>query len=135
MIIGFTGSRRGLSKEQMAQVNSVLIQHQATHLHHGDCVGSDEGFHRVGEEMANVSITIHPPDKPGLRAFCDPQGEGVKKLPLPFLKRNHAIVDACDILIACPETNQEQLRSGTWATIRYARKKGKEVIIIPQRII
>lgn len=50
--------------------------------------------------------------------------------PLPPLERNHRIVDACDVLIACPKDAQEQLRSGTWATVRYARKQGKRVIVI-----
>jgi hypothetical protein len=32
--------------------------------------------------------------------------------------------------VACPRTDQEQRRSGTWATVRYARKVGKPVLII-----
>ena len=47
-----------------------------------------------------------------------------------YLERNRDIVDACDILIACPRTLKEELRSGTWATVRYARKVGKPVAIL-----
>jgi predicted Rossmann fold nucleotide-binding protein DprA/Smf involved in DNA uptake len=44
------------------------------------------------------------------------------------LERNHLIVAACDVLNAAPLQDEEILRSGTWATIRYARKAGKTVI-------
>jgi outer membrane protein insertion porin family len=45
------------------------------------------------------------------------------------LDRNRAIVDSCDVLIACPKGPEEQ-RSGTWATVRYARKQKKRIVII-----
>jgi hypothetical protein len=48
----------------------------------------------------------------------------------PPLERNHDIVDQADVMIATPRTMQEEQRSGTWATIRYARKKGRELHII-----
>ena len=47
-----------------------------------------------------------------------------------YLVRNHNIVDSTDMLIGCPKEMQEQLRSGTLATIRYAKKKNKKIIII-----
>jgi predicted Rossmann fold nucleotide-binding protein DprA/Smf involved in DNA uptake len=49
--------------------------------------------------------------------------------PLPYLERNHAIVNESDFLIAAPD-GPETLRSGTWATVRYARKVGKRVLVI-----
>ena len=48
----------------------------------------------------------------------------------PPLDRNHDIVERCDLLIATPHTVEEQLRSGTWATIRYARKVHRPHYII-----
>jgi hypothetical protein len=41
----------------------------------------------------------------------------------PYLARNKDIVDACTILIATPAQNSEIQRSGTWATVRYAKSK------------
>lgn len=79
----------------------------------------------------NTNYEIHPPNKKGLRSFCSPNGEGINHEEKPFIKRNHDIVDACDVLIACPETNKEVQRSGTGATIRYARKQGKKIELIP----
>jgi hypothetical protein len=132
MIIGFTGSRKGINQQQADIIKSFLLENEATHLHHGDCVGADTSFHEIGEEL-NLSISIHPPDKKGLRSFCKPKGEGISHEEKPFIKRNHDIVNACDFLIACPETSKEVQRSGTWATIRYARKQGKEVRLIPSK--
>jgi hypothetical protein len=48
----------------------------------------------------------------------------------PYLVRNHEIVDDSQVLIAAPKEFTEQLRSGTWATIRYARKIGRTVRIV-----
>ena len=46
--------------------------------------------------------------------------------PKPYLDRNRDIVDACEVLLATPD-GPERLRSGTWSTVRYARKIGKPV--------
>jgi hypothetical protein len=41
----------------------------------------------------------------------------------PYLERNLNIVKNSSILIACPiDKNKEELRSGTWSTIRQAKK-------------
>jgi predicted Rossmann fold nucleotide-binding protein DprA/Smf involved in DNA uptake len=73
-----------------------------------------------------------------LRAFCDqierPEGRRGMTLvmhpPRSFLERNHDIVDASEVLVAIPKETEEVLRSGTWATIRYAHKLRRRVMII-----
>ena len=47
-----------------------------------------------------------------------------------YIERNHDVVDTCDLLIAMPNTELEVVRSGTWATIRYARKLKKVIVIL-----
>lgn len=61
------------------------------------------------------------------------RGQNVEVIYVPggYMKRNDALVAHCDVLLAFPPTAQEQLRSGTWATIRRARKAGKEVLMYP----
>jgi hypothetical protein len=61
-----------------------------------------------------------------MRSFCE--STNILK-PKPFLDRNKDIVNSCDILIACPENDIEVLRSGTWSTIRYAKKINKPVLL------
>jgi len=41
-----------------------------------------------------------------------------------LIERDHLLVDWCDRLLAFP-LRPEVLRSGTWATVRYARQRGK----------
>jgi hypothetical protein len=50
----------------------------------------------------------------------------------PFIKRDKEIVDAVETMIATP-AGAEQVRSGTWTTIRYAKKQLKPVHIIMPR--
>jgi hypothetical protein len=50
--------------------------------------------------------------------------------PKSYMARNDEIVKFSDILIGCPtDVNTEVLRSGTWSTIRKAKKAGKIVIL------
>jgi len=126
--IGFTGTRKGMTREQMKALLKVLQDINFAEAHHGDCVGADEQFHRlVRIFFPDVVIVIHPPKNPKLRAFC----KGDVIMPeKDYLERNRDIVKNCDLLIACPKEFHEVLRSGTWATVRYARKAGKPIIII-----
>lgn len=48
-----------------------------------------------------------------------------------YMLRNDRLVAHADILLAFPETNAQQLRSGTWATIRRARRAGIGIQIHP----
>lgn len=54
----------------------------------------------------------------------------VRYEPKEYIKRDKDIVDTSDILIATPRFMYEELRSGTWATVRYAEKKNKPIVII-----
>lgn len=81
-------------------------------------------------------IVVHPPVDSKLRAWCGTKrGKDDGKYrpanqhtePRPYIERNHDIVDACDVLVAIPGTEEQGLRSGTWATMRYAHKQGKRI--------
>lgn len=62
-----------------------------------------------------------------LEKLLDPYG--IEYEPDWEPKRNHDIVDATEWLIATPK-KFEEIRSGTWATVRYAKKVKKPVTII-----
>jgi hypothetical protein len=122
--IGFTGTRNGMTTEQARAVESLL--HGYDRLHHGDCVGSDAQVHDIAFNRG-LTIEIHPPKLSSLRAWCRAD---IYRDPREYISRNHAIVDSTEGLIAVPAGMEEERHSGTWATIRYARKIGKPVWIV-----
>lgn len=130
MIIGFTGTHIRITAEQKDELCRILDKCKPTELHHGDCICADEYVHDVALLLDGCKIIVHPPvNKKAV--FVYPANERVTTLPdKPYLVRNHDIVDSCDLLIALPWEMKEQLRSGVWATIRYARKTGKKFLII-----
>ena len=124
--VGFTGTQRGMTDAQQSQIRSWLEGLDVTELHHGDCVGADAQADAIARELG-MNIVIHPPVSEKKRAFCWQEGD-IYLPSLPYLERNHDIVDSCPILLAAP-LGDEQVRSGTWATIRYAKKRGKHIYI------
>ena len=126
--MGFTGTQLGMTRAQKSEVARVLVNAKATEVHHGDCIGADAEFHDIVRMVdPKIKIHVHPPAEDKKRAFK--RGD-VLYPAKPYLERNHDIVDACEILIATPAQKNEVLRSGTWATIRYARKIKRSTIII-----
>ena len=114
MIVGFTGTRKGMSRRQQEQFALVVERFSDPweEFHHGDARGADSDAVRIVRSIdPDLAIVAHP-------AGPDP------------LARNREIVQLSDILIAAPETNKETLRSGTWATVRYARDAGLPIIML-----
>lgn len=129
--IGFTGTRHGMSDAQKNSFLTLIKEKEFNEFHHGDCIGSDEQAHKMVETYKNdhkekIKIHGHPPKYKKYRANCK---FDIEYTPDDYLERNHNIVDATDILIATPDV-PETLRSGTWATVRYAREKNKKIYII-----
>jgi len=93
-------------------------------------VGADEeAADIVCELVPKPKIVGHPPtNRKKMSRWCEYVCNDM--IPAePYLLRNHRIVDAVARMVACPK-GEEELRSGTWATVRYARKCGKPVTII-----
>ena len=132
MIIGFTGTRLGMTSKQRDSIEAILNfmkqlkEHEPEEVHHGDCVGADEQFHRMCQ-LRRLCIVIHPPDNESLRANCI---GGVVLVPKPYLDRNEDIVNVSDILFAAPKGSEQFQGSGTWQTIRRAKRWNRNVIII-----
>lgn len=128
MKIGFTGTQEGTTKEQYNTTSLLIKSCLGTdgEFHVGDCIGSDQEMgleaYRYGYRMMG-----HPPINRSKRAFLYYDFTYDAK---PYLERNHDIVDAVDYMLATPKEFTEQLRSGTWSTIRYAKKMKKPLTII-----
>lgn len=131
MVLGFTGTSKGMTQRQHAAVRYLFEELQLTTLHHGDCVEADAAVHRDAVAMG-VKVVVHPPTDAKLRAFCVSGGVNTVILPgRPYLKRNRDIVAAgVDGLVAAPNRDFEVLRSGTWSTVRVARKMKRRIWIV-----
>lgn len=129
--IGFSGTRKGMTDRQSEAVNVLLEylinHHNATEVHHGDCIGSDEQFHNMSAERL-LKITIHPPNNSKFRAFCN--SKNIEE-ELNYLERNRNIIKKSNILIATPDGGSLGThKSGTWYTIEYAINENIPTIIL-----
>lgn len=135
MKLGFTGTQIGMSAQQLCTMRDWFIANIVEEFHHGDCIGADYDAHLLVRSWTGLhrlcEIVGHPPKDASKRAFARVDRE---LPPEDYLVRNRAIVDSVDLLIAAPRTDREELRAGTWATIRYGRKVlGKDRVLILAR--
>jgi hypothetical protein len=126
MRIGFTGTRQGMTERQKIAVRDLLASYAGATLHHGDAVGADAEAHDIALALG-CAIVIHPPAIETQRAFKRAVEIRAAK---PYLVRNKDIVRETALLIAAPDEAVEQLRSGTWSTVRFARRLGREVRLL-----
>lgn len=132
MKVGFTGTQKTLTKAQVESINTLLKTLAPSEAHHGDCIGADTIFHSLCINQ-KIPVIIHPPINKNKRGF----NKNATILPeKDYIPRNHDIVNAVDTMIAGPAEEIEQLRSGTWATVRYTRKCNKKMyLVIPNGLI
>ena len=125
MIIGFTGTRNDLTEVQLRNIIAGLMElGEGWEGLHGDCVGADDVFDKCCKELGIVT-KCRPCTFTNMRAYAT---EAIAE-PVRPMERNRQIVADCDHLFACPPTEEEVKRSGTWATIRFGRKANKPVTI------
>ena len=127
LTIGFTGTQIGMTMAQIEGVMEVLEAQCYFLARHGDCIGSDAEFDSIANAYG-LYIHIHPCNLEDKRAWT--KNFVIEHPVREPLVRNRDIVNLSDFMIATPSGTAEELRSGTWATVRYARKVGK-----PYRII
>lgn len=130
MILGFTGTRYGMTAAQMHALQRLLEELNPEEIRHGQCVGADAQFHELASDVVGFRLVrhMHPCDFAGCRAH-DLRAEFVEP-PEPALVRNLKIVQAADIVIAAPREAIEQQRGGTWSTWRAAVKLGKPTYLV-----
>jgi hypothetical protein len=131
LIVGFTGSRRGMTRHQREVVEQWLHENRPDEAHHGLCVGSDEEFHWLCRDLGGVWIEGHPPTDPKLRAWleCD-----VLHPEKPYLDRDWDIVRAGGLLLATPRNRP--WKGGTWRTIGFAHQvKRRTILVRPDGVV
>lgn len=128
-----TGTHQGPTLSQKSRLQALLSWlHRdcgVAWLLDGDCVGVDEvaachwvarlGGHRWAWPGAPLG---HP-----LRANCVAD---IIEPTRPPLARNRCMVERVGLVVAVPAQEGEVLRSGTWATVRHARRRGRPRILI-----
>lgn len=127
MKVGFTGTREGMTRKQKRRLVIQLLRFNPEEVHHGCCFGADDQANTISRAALGLYTVGHPPASPNWRSWraCDEL-----RPAKGYIDRDHDIVDETDCLIAAPKTDVEELRSGTWATVRYAVKQGKTVFLI-----
>jgi len=127
MILGFTGTRLGMSESQRQEVWEFFRvynqpQGEIELALHGGCLGADAEFHNICDELG-IPIQIYPghsvhnPKDLSMRAELS---ASVIHPSETYLARNRKIVEKCNHLIACPYATES--RGGTWYTIKYAKR-------------
>ena len=143
MILGFTGTRRGMTSQQLA-ILPFIISTLPSHLLHGGAEGADEQADRwfAEQRMPLDHISVYPCNREREEFWLSVARARPINIPArqmfnirPPRVRNRMIVARADHLLAMPATvmpatAKEVLRSGTWATIRYARQAGVPVTIV-----
>jgi hypothetical protein len=138
--IGFTGSR-DLPAQAWPELRRRLNRLRADEYVTGACAGVDAfvGDHLVGVHPDAVHRVIVPANRSLVVAWwrrwpdaVESQGLRVFEMPpgTTYADRNRAIVTCSTRLIAIPAHDEDapgSRRSGTWQTVRMARRKGIEV--------
>lgn len=125
----FSGTRKGMTTAQHKALQGHLDVLRSTvglvAIHHGGCKGADTELHAIARDL-QLMVEVHPGDAKQAHGWHGARVWTVE----PYLVRNRTMVDASDMLLAVPETFIEFSRSGTWSTVRYARKASKPVLVI-----
>jgi len=132
--VGFTGTQHGMTPAQSVAVASFLTTwrddfrdaQQELHFLYGMCVGADDQAAMIA---GNLGFTLHgyPGDNPSKYGHVVPH---FRHAPMENLRRNAVIVSQCSALLATPRETAMIRRSGTWATVRAARKAAVPVWLI-----
>lgn len=138
MKIGFTGTRSGMTPEQITSVAQIFDNYLCIELHHGACVGADQDAVAIlKDDDYAYYIIAHPGISAGSRTGENPHlSQRALKLSCEVREtkthftRNRDIVNETDLLIACPPCEPMPDSGGTAYTVNYAKKCGKPFVIV-----
>lgn len=129
MIMGFTGSRNGMTGRQLDVVEILLKELRPETVHHGMCIGSDTKFHSTVRRLLSTCRIVGHPAAQVRKALRVNLGCDKVEAMAPPLVRNQRIVNVIEMMMATPES-EEVMRSGTWSTIRKTKRAEKPLIVI-----
>lgn len=130
--IGFSGTRDGMTAHQEKELIAWVEENRDVIIQftHGCCIGSDEQAHSIVRKICHDNVTIvgRPGFATGHPMRSDCRCDTTEHVQAP-MDRNRAIVHNSDILIFTPKFPQLK-RSGTWATLKFARDVVKKPVIV-----
>lgn len=126
MKLGFTGTMGGLTVRQHYMLFERLTSLKPAVLVHGGCIGGDDEADKMAADMG-IPRLVFPSTRIDKRVSDEVlrsrTGSVVWIRPAKEpLDRNPDIVNAVEQLIACPRQSRMITRSGTWTTVRLARR-------------
>src|SRR5271157_929261 len=133
--VGFTGNSRGASNFQLDELEAKLKKLKEEgfdEFHHGLCIGADEQAAEIAKKLG-YRVVAHPglaSDPKNLRYRSEFAGNDEMREAKPFIARDREMVDETERMLATPISRMEEVRSGTWTTVRYARSKNKPIDLI-----
>jgi hypothetical protein len=135
MNYGFTGPREHpqTHAECLAidDVLSMLRRLPDVKVITGGCVGIDEYVAVRATQFGLYVMTILPADRSAIQPDWHEYCQAYEDTYRTYGQRNQRIVDLSDKLVAFPcDDEKSQPRSGTWMTVRMARRKGIPVEIV-----
>lgn len=157
-VVGFTGTRVGMTNAQRETLSHLLREDQITMAVHGGCEGADWNFHGLVLDTPHaeqITIAVYPSTLTHsypppildavqrgelLQHVWNRLGASIVYSPQAPLTRNRQMVQLVrrydGIYYATPKSELEELRSGTWATIRAALKcKVQLKVIYPNGVV
>jgi len=134
--VGFTGTSKGASDFQLKGLEERLKKLKEDgfdEFHHGLCIGADEQAAKIAKGLG-YRVVAHPgfsKKHPESLLYRSEFAENDEVLEAKaHIDRDHDIVDSVEYMLATPLQRDEQTRSGTWTTVRYARKQNRPTDVI-----
>lgn len=125
-ILGFTGSKKGLTPAQLDTFARRLWSKSWAGFVHTGVGAAAQAAHFVAIARG-LSVIVYTVD--GTRGVFLP-GERTTLMPSrPLLLARAALVESCAVLVACP-SGPENTRSETWKDILRARAERRPVVLV-----
>jgi hypothetical protein len=128
LIWGESGTREGATKLQVASVGWLWSRYDISLLHNGAYYrGVDRQLYHLAKGF-QIPVILHPPHWDDIQVFWGIEDE--QRDAAPSLVRNKNIILESECMVAIPRGIKEELRSGTWMTVRHTRKQSKPLAIV-----
>ena len=141
-IVGFTGSRAGITSHQRETLKKLLLMINPIEAHHGECIGSDAAFHGIVQDtLPECHIVGHPPKVDTYRVVLS--GYFREEDRRGYQDCGGDIVQACTLMVVCVKSHKRfdntqkrddkmdnRYRTTPWHVINLAKDAGRELVVV-----